>query len=250
MNISVVIPAYNAAGCIEHAILSCKQQTLQPYEIIVVDDHSTDDTLEIVKQFSGITIISLPVNSGPSAARNRGWDAAKGDIIAFLDSDDTWTSDKLEIISKVFTEHKEIQYMGHPYTVSAPQKNTNLQEGITPLNYSSVLLRNPFQPSCIALRRSLSERFDETYRYCEDHELSIRVAHKYGCHWLNLPLTVLGRPQLSSGGASGNIWKMRRGELRLYSSIYRHNPAYVILTPFLWLFSLSKMLYRLLFKSV
>lgn len=246
MKISVVIPAYNAADSIEAAIHSCLMQTVSAHEIIVVDDASTDNTIQIAKQFNQLKIISLPQNSGPSAARNKGWDTATGDIIAFLDSDDTWLNNKLETINKVFSEHNEILYLGHPYIVNSLDKISNA--AISKLTYASIILRNPFQPSCISVRRGQTERFDESYRYCEDHELSIRMAYMHTCHWLNTPLTVLGRPQLSSGGASGNIWKMRQGEMKLYSSIYKHNLLYIVFVPFLWWYSLGKMCYRLLFK--
>lgn len=246
MKISVVIPAYNAAGSIEAAIQSCIQQSLPAHEIIVIDDASTDGTLHLAKQFKQVTTISLPQNSGPSSARNKGWNIATGDIIAFLDSDDTWLPDKLEKIHQVFSEHEEITYLGHPYAVN----KTDIAGDATtsPLSYVSIILRNPFQPSCISVRNTLEERFDETYRYCEDHELSIRVANKHICHWLDLPLTLLGRPQLSAGGASGNIWKMRKGEIKLYGSIYKHNLAYIAYIPFLWVYSLGKMCYRWMFK--
>ncbi len=248
MKISVVIPAYNAAGCIRTAIESCLHQTFPPYQIIVVDDASTDGTSEIAIQYKGVFVISLDNNSGPSAARNIGMGAATGDIIAFLDSDDTWLPGKLSVLHKLFSEHPEVQYIGHPYLLPGHSETTVYANELKVVSYLSVLLRNPYQPSCIAIRKSLPLRFDESYRYCEDHELSIRVAHQHTVHWLDTPLTQLGRPQLSAGGASGNKWKMRKGELRLYSSIYKHSPLYLPLIPFLWVYSLAKMFYRSVFS--
>lgn len=248
MKISVVIPAYNAARSIGAAIASCLHQSLPPYQIIVVDDASTDGTTDAAFQYKGVLIITLDRNGGPSAARNIGINAATGDIIAFLDSDDTWLPDKLSILHDEFSRHPEIQYIGHPYLLPGDKSKKKFSGGLRVLNYTSVLLRNPYQPSCIAIRKNMPLRFDESYRYCEDHELSIRVAHKYSAHWLDTPLTQLGRPQLSAGGASGNKWKMRKGELRLYSSIYRHNLLYLPFIPFLWIFSLAKMLFRTVFR--
>ncbi|HEY9178940.1 MAG TPA: glycosyltransferase family 2 protein [Flavipsychrobacter sp.] len=248
MKISVVIPAYNAADCIGTAIESCLRQTVPPFEIIVVDDGSTDETAKVAAQYQQIRFISLSENSGPSAARNKGWDIATGDIIAFLDSDDTWHPQKLEIITEIFSDYGHIQYLGHPYAVSPLPGEFAKPGNVTHQQYLSILIRNPYQPSCIAVRKNLDEHFDESYRYCEDHELSIRVAHKYSAHWLDTPLTQLGRPQLTAGGASGNKWKMRKGELRLYGSIYRHSLLYLPFIPFLWIFSLAKMLFRALFR--
>lgn len=248
MRISVVIPAYNAAGSIGAAIESCLQQTLPPYQVIVVDDASTDATSDIAIQYKGVFVITLANNSGPSAARNTGIGAATGDIIAFLDSDDTWLPEKLSVLHKLFAEHPEVEYIGHPYFLPGQSKSRSHTHELKEVSYLSVLLRNPYQPSCIAMRKSMSLRFDESYRYCEDHELSIRVAHSHNTYWLDTTLTQLGRPQLSAGGASGNKWNMRKGELRLYSSIYKHNPLYLPFIPFLWILSLAKMLYRTLFR--
>ena len=233
---------------IRAAIESCLHQTLPPDQIIVVDDASTDGTSEIAIQYKGVFVITLDNNSGPSAARNIGMGAATGDIIAFLDSDDTWLPEKLSVLHKLFSEHPEVGYIGHPYLLPAQSKSENYTHELKAISYLSVLLRNPYQPSCIAMRKTMPLRFNESYRYCEDHELSIRAAHQYSVHWLDTPLTQLGRPQLSAGGASSNKWKMRKGELRLYSSIYRHNPLYLPLIPVLWIYSLAKMLYRSVFR--
>lgn len=245
MNISVIIPAYNAANTIGAAISSCIQQTIQPFEIIVIDDASTDNTAKVVADYPNIKYIKQTTNKGPSAARNAGWDAATGEVIAFLDSDDTWHSQKLGVITEIFTDYGHIQYLGHNYTLKDFPAEILNDKKVTHKPYLSTLLSNPYQPSCIAIRNNISDRFDESYRYCEDHELSIRVAHKYSAHWLSTPLTKLGRPQLTTGGASGNKWQMRKGELRLYTSVYKHNPVFILFIPFLCLFSLAKMLYRI-----
>lgn len=247
MKTSVVIPAYNAAASIANAIQSCMQQTMQPHEIIVVDDASSDATCTIVSAYPAVRLISQPINQGPSAARNRGISEATGDVIAFLDSDDTWLPEKLAAVHDIFCKHDEVVYLGHPYVLSAKQK-TDRTNKLSTLSYTSVLLKNPYQPSCLAIRKRMPLRFDESYRYCEDHELSIRVAYSYKAHWLQDAYTVLGRPQLSTGGASANVWKMRKGELRLYSSIYKHNILLLPLIPLLWIFSIGKMIRRLILK--
>jgi teichuronic acid biosynthesis glycosyltransferase TuaG len=244
MRISVVIPAYNAADSISKAIASCMRQTHKPYQVIVVDDASNDNTGEVVMQHTGVFLITLNKNSGPSTARNEGWRAATGDIIAFLDADDEWHNEKLVTIHNVFLQNSDVLFLGHPYTLSHTPKPIPTLLEAQKKGYAAILLKNSFQPSCIAVRKTLPLRFDESYRYCEDHELAIRVAHKYSCHWLDVPLTILGRPQLSAGGASANRWKMRKGELRLYTSIYKHNMVYIVFIPVLWIYSLGKMLMR------
>ena len=105
MDFSVIIPAYNVPGIIGRAIRSAAAQTLPPLEILVIDDCSTDNTVEVVKalgrEIPFLRLLSTPANGGPSAARNVGLRAAKGDWIALLDSDDAWKPGRLKRLSEV-----------------------------------------------------------------------------------------------------------------------------------------------------
>src|ERR1700734_301346 len=102
---SVIIPAYNVSGIIGRAIRSAAAQTFSPLEILVIDDCSTDDTVEVVRalgrEIPSIRLLSTPANGGPSAARNVGLRAAKAEWIALLDSDDAWKPGRLERLSEV-----------------------------------------------------------------------------------------------------------------------------------------------------
>lgn len=108
--VSVIIPAYNAAGFIHHAIESALAQTHRPLEVIVVDDGSSDDTAAVAARYP-VRVIRQ-ANGGPGSARNTGVQAARGEWIALLDHDDTWAPDKTrqqlayvtEGISAVFCE--------------------------------------------------------------------------------------------------------------------------------------------------
>lgn len=94
--VSVVIPAYNAERFIGEAIESVLAQTYEPVETIVVDDGSTDRTAEVARSYDGVTVI-VQENGGPASARNRGFAACSGEFVAFHDSDDAMTPDKLEV---------------------------------------------------------------------------------------------------------------------------------------------------------
>jgi glycosyltransferase involved in cell wall biosynthesis len=93
--ISVVIPAYNAAGWVGQAIDSALAQTLQPLEIIVVDDGSVDQTVSLVESFGALVRLERKPNGGPASARNWGAERARGEWIAWLDADDWWAPIKL-----------------------------------------------------------------------------------------------------------------------------------------------------------
>jgi glycosyltransferase involved in cell wall biosynthesis len=100
LSVTVVIPAYNRAKTITYCLDSVCNQTVSPLEIIVVDDCSTDDTVAVVNDYSlshsSVRCVVLEKNAGAQAARNRGIMEARGEWIAFQDSDDEWVSDKLE----------------------------------------------------------------------------------------------------------------------------------------------------------
>jgi glycosyltransferase involved in cell wall biosynthesis len=105
--ISCVVPAYNAGKYIEEAIESIKAQTRQVHEIIVVDDVSTDDTCEKVERIPGVRLLRMTSNAGAGAARNRGAEAATGELLAFLDADDLWVPTKLDVQLEAWREHPE-----------------------------------------------------------------------------------------------------------------------------------------------
>jgi succinoglycan biosynthesis protein ExoO len=95
MDFSVLIPAYNVSGIVGRAIRSVAAQTFPPLEILVIDDCSTDNTVEVVRalgrEIPTLRLLSTAANGGPSAARNVGLREAKADWIALLDSDDAWS---------------------------------------------------------------------------------------------------------------------------------------------------------------
>src|ERR1700685_4335184 len=144
MDFSVLIPAYNVSGIIERAIRSAAEQTLPPLEILVIDDCSTDNTVEVMKalakEISSIRILSTPVNGGPSTGRNVGLRAAKGNWVAVLDSDDAWKPGRLKRLSEVAAETsadfgadnlvmwdavRDAQFNKSYYTLSGRQKQVS-----------------------------------------------------------------------------------------------------------------------------
>ncbi len=106
--ISVIIPAYNAGKTIKATIESVLNQTFSDFEIIIINDGSTDSTLEIIEHIPDhrIKVLSYP-NSGPQKSRNRGISEASGEYLAFLDADDIWTPDKLESQLNALVENPE-----------------------------------------------------------------------------------------------------------------------------------------------
>jgi glycosyltransferase involved in cell wall biosynthesis len=125
MRVSVIIPLFNKAPYIEHALRSVVAQTFTDFEIIVVDDGSTDGGLAIVEQFADRRLrIITQQNAGPGAARNRGLKEAQGEFVAFLDADDEWLPEYLEQSVRLLDEYGPnvasitSGYVEHPAGVS------------------------------------------------------------------------------------------------------------------------------------
>ncbi|QTN30415.1 glycosyltransferase family 2 protein [Rhodoferax sp. AJA081-3] len=116
--VSVVVPCYRCAATIARAVSSVAAQTLRPAEMILVDDASGDATLQQLHTLQAqhgplIRVVALAANAGAASARNAGWNLATQPYIAFLDADDTWHPQKLEIQYRYMQQHPEVALSGH-----------------------------------------------------------------------------------------------------------------------------------------
>lgn len=246
MKVSVIIPMYNSKDTIKSAIESVLNQTYkEPIEIIVVNDGSKDGCEKIVEKMiinnqtnRTIKLINKP-NGGVSSARNRGIKEANGEYIAFLDSDDMWHPQKLELVFEAMKDDS-IKFIGHSYTLENNfDKKFNLEK-LSKVSFTKLLLKNFAVTPSIIIKKEICEYFDETMTHTEDHELWLRITLKTDVHYLDLPLTTLGRPTMTRGGLSANRWAMRKGELQMYKNIIRYKKSLTLLYPFLVIFSLAK----------
>ena len=245
LKFSVVIPVYNGSNTVIRAVDSCLKQTILPWEIIIVNDCSKDNTLDVlIENYQGnniVKIYSLPKNSGVSVARNLGWDKATGDFIAFLDADDVWHPSKLEVLKELKHDCKDIFCIAHKYTEKGLSEKNGFMPNCRILKFRHFLIRNYFNTSCLVVCQCIGERFNETMRY----DLCLRIANKMNIYYIDLPLTSLGRPQLSKGGLSGNQWAMRKGEMKLYFHACKLRWWLFPCLPLFILFSIAKYLLKL-----
>jgi glycosyltransferase involved in cell wall biosynthesis len=117
MLVSVIIPTYNRAAMIGDAIRSVLAQTYPHYEIIVIDDGSTDDTPAVLERFAGAIRVMRQQNAGAGIARNRAINAARGELIAFLDSDDEWMPHKLALQVDIMRARSDIGFLFTEFVV-------------------------------------------------------------------------------------------------------------------------------------
>lgn len=231
--VSVVVPCYRCAATIDRAVDSILAQTLPPAEVWLVDDASPDGgatqaALRRQTQRSTestiIRALELPQNSGPSAARNAGWEAATSPFIAFLDADDTWHPRKLELQTAWMQAHPHVVLCGHLQPVHSAAADAALPAmwDVRPVSPRDLLWSNRLTTSSVMLRRELAYRFTRQLHRCEDHLLWSQIAlDGHPVYRIELPLAWMHKAPLGQEGLSADRWSMRGGELNMYWRLYR-----------------------------
>jgi glycosyltransferase involved in cell wall biosynthesis len=205
MSVSVIVRTYNRGYIVADAVRSILSQTMSDLEVVVVDDGSTDDTLAVLAQLDDdrVRVVRHGTNRGVSAAGNTGIRAARGDLIAHLDSDDLWHRTILETLVDFLDRHPEadavfcgleIERSGH---AASPPPPTAFDELVARLGdpaevlfaardmYLCLLETEPITPCTVLIRRDVLQRahgYDEAWRSGEDWELYLRMARE-GCRF-------------------------------------------------------------------
>ena len=203
---------------------SVLRQSARPAEIFVVDDASDDGSSATLARLGvAVRTISLEPNRGPAGARNAGWQAATQPYLAFLDADDTWHVRKIELQLAWMEAHPRSLLTGHrirEHAVGEPSVSSI--ERATRVSPLMLLAANRFQTSSVMLRRSLSQRFAEDKRYCEDYLLWLEIVLGGGeAHYLDAPLATRFKAAYGAAGASARLWAMERGELDALRRVWR-----------------------------
>jgi glycosyltransferase involved in cell wall biosynthesis len=194
--VSVVVPVYNRASSVGHALETALAQTYPRVETIVVDDGSTDDIAGVVgARFPSVRLLRLERNSGAAAARNAGVAAARGELIAFLDSDDLWSPEKLALQVPAFLGRPDAclsftDVAIGPAGVDARYSRVQPPRAERPVE--QLLEGNPIlTPSTVVVRRSDLDAvggFCEALRHSADRDLWLRLAPRGPLHFVDLPL--------------------------------------------------------------
>ena len=205
-NFSIIIPTYNRCYVLWKAIQSILQQTYPYFEIIIVDDGSTDQTHKLIQQFQDprINYYQLDSNQGASKARNFGLKKAQADLIAYLDSDNTWYPDFLFVMYQAYQKHpeKKIMYCKKNYRLTLVDEEGNQKNVRDEFSKN----KNYFDLKRLWQRRILIDTnamchkkdeiielggWDENLGFWEDWELTLRISEKYpdGFMFLNRTLS-------------------------------------------------------------
>jgi len=219
--VSVVIGSYNRGEFIQETIYSVINQTFKEWELIIVDDCSTDDSYEKVKEIHDerIRIIRLDKNSGiPAVPRNRGIGISKGEYIAFLDSDDIWLSDKLKFQVECLNQDSDIGLAFCTFKIASRDREYNnktvapRRDNVSGYVYDKLINCNFITASSVMIRSSVlneTRYFDESPEIiaAEDWDLWLRIARKYKIAFIS---KVLGFYRMHSSGLSMNGQRLER----------------------------------------
>lgn len=225
--VSIIIPTFNRASWLKGAIESVLEQNFKNYELLIIDDGSTDHTSEIVTNYSDKVKYYYQSNKGPSAARNLGINEAQANLIAFLDSDDRWLKKKLQIQVDLMMNHPEIKicYTDEIWIRNSVRVNQKkVHQKYSGWIYQRCLPLCIISPSSVLIHREVFDRvglFDEKLLVCEDYDLWLRVSSHFPITFINQPLII------KHGGhadqLSRQIWGMDRFRVQALEKILQQN---------------------------
>jgi glycosyltransferase involved in cell wall biosynthesis len=200
--VTVIIPTWNRKELLAEAVGSVVEQSFRDYEIIIVDDGSTDGTKEFCEDFAEqfgaekLRYLGIPHCGKPGAVRNRGAEKARGCFLAFLDSDDLWTPEKLQLQVDWLVANPDIKFLHtrekwlRQGKVVSQRKMKFQREGWV---FKDALQKCTIGPSTVMIERSLYEEtggFREDLEIAEDYEYWLRVTSRFPVGYLDVPLTI------------------------------------------------------------
>ncbi|MDH3974418.1 MAG: glycosyltransferase [Deltaproteobacteria bacterium] len=212
--VSVIIPTYNRAHFIAECLESVLNQTCGDYEVILIDDGSTDDTEAVIKPYLDRIRYIKQENQGNAGARNSGVELAKGEILAFNDSDDLWLPDKLEKQINYLDEHPQVDMVcgnglffgSHklegkpviPFKRAVPLE----RDGVS---LASIFMKSSLRTPTMVVRRKVFHKvggFDPDFKVCVDLDFAFRVLMHFNVAFMNEPLFKLRKHDGHVGGDS------------------------------------------------
>lgn len=233
MKVSVVIPFYNSENTILNCLDSVKNQKFDySIEIIAVNDGSFDNSEKLVRDYiTQNPLLNIKLfnqqNGGVSKARNTGIKNSNGDYIAFLDADDIWLENKLDIQFRILENKKN-----NIHFIACGFEDLYFREkddgSLIKIEIKNLIFKNYFQPSTVMMKKEIIGKigfFDENQYYAEEGNYFIRIAKYYNCFFLNSKLINYGSGKSGFGesGLSSNIKEMEKGFQMNLRYAYQNN---------------------------
>jgi glycosyltransferase involved in cell wall biosynthesis len=254
LDVTVVIPSFNSRNTIRRAIDSVLSQTWRPRELIVVDDFSTDGTYEELQLLFNTefpinaVVMRNSSNLGPGLSRNIGWNSAKSNWIAFLDADDAWHPQRIELQFRAIDKAPDIDLICSESTLfsnAQASKSFSLDVSLVTIYFAYSIFKNPIPTRSVMMKTKIPFRFPKGLS--EDYALWLQCMDA-GLKVVKLqaPLAFHFRPEFSKGGLSSQILNHELYELRTLSKYFRKSPVKVTLALF---FSILKFCRRVLLKA-
>jgi len=227
--ISVIIPVYNGEKTIKQTVESVLNQTFKDFELLIINDGSQDATLEIIQAINDerIQVFSYQ-NSGVSASRNRALTKAKGEFISFIDADDLWTPNKLELQFKALQDNPQAA-VAYSWSDWIDESGQFLRSGghitVNGKAYEKLLLRDFIESGSNPLirKQALDEVgcFEQSVTPAEDWDMWLRLAARYEFVTVEVPQILY---RISPNSASFNIVKMEAGSLKVIERVFAQAP--------------------------
>lgn len=228
--VSIITPVYNAQEYLEETILSVLQQTYSNWELLLIDDCSTDKSYEIIKKYQNqdkrIRYLKNEKNSGPAVTRNRGIESSNGEYIAFLDSDDLWYQDKLEKQINFILENKLKISHGNYYFCNLKGEIIKKVETDRDIDYKKLLCGNQFKTMTMIVERKVIKKLFQDIKH-EDYAFFLDILKEGNISVRNEEISSLcriGKASVSSNKLKSAIWTWniyrKYEKLNLFKSIY------------------------------
>lgn len=231
-DISVIIPCFNSSATIYRCLKSVSLQTLRPLEIILIDDGSTDDLMTSVSTWLLENDIPFTLvkqkNGGAPSARNAGLSLAKGTYVAFLDADDAWLPNKLEI-QRALMESHELTLCGHGYyPESTNLKYQRLRHSRGKVKLNKVhryrfLFGNPFSTPTVMVKKDCFHGFDERFLCGDDTKAWIETFEPNRCGYIDQILAVGFKPAIGHSGLSSSVYRMHKSYINVLINLRVNN---------------------------
>ena len=237
---TVVIPCYNSENFISTAIKSVLAQTFEVDELIIVDDGSSDNSVEVVENlfeqnnFRNIRLTIIKnLHQGPGAARNTGIKQANSNWICFLDSDDYWEKNKIELIDKYINQNKKVNFFCHDenvFKINGTKSISNYSKYFRsdfPL-FNQLYYKNFFSTSAVVCKKILFSKnnlFNTNLMSAQDYELWIRISDKINL--LFVPKILGNYIERKGNITSGNLYKRMLNEI-IIANMYKHRAGLLL----------------------